>query len=210
MKLTWLQVTRVLHSISSPLWWWCAADIASKEGGREDGKRKGKGKGRRETRKERGKEERKKGKKKKGGKEEGRTKGSPPPLGFGGGGDVSRRSYPLLAFYNCNYPLLLLFCYALLLLLLLKTNYDLTYYLSLLLWPLQLKPKPGYTIGRKGIITKGSFRRASLSFILRSQGLGSKAPKIDINIHPPSLFLLKMGRGVPGSNPPPAFLESSL
>ena len=35
------------------------------------------------------------------------------------------------------------------------------------------------------LITKGSFRRATLSFILRSKGLGSKAPKIDISITPP-------------------------
>ena len=73
----------VLQSISSPLWWWCAADIASKEGEKEErkkGKREGKEKGSRERRKE------EEGKKKEGEKEEGRTKGSPLPLGLGGAG----------------------------------------------------------------------------------------------------------------------------
>ena len=50
--------------------------------GKSEG-RKEKGKGRRKEGKKR---ERKKRKKKEGGKEEGRTKGSPPPLGVGGGG----------------------------------------------------------------------------------------------------------------------------
>ena len=37
-------------------------------------------------------------------------------------------------------------------------------------------------------ITKGSFRRATLSFILRSKGVGWKAPKIDLSIiGPPPL-----------------------
>ena len=63
----------VLQSISSPLWWWCAADIASKERGKEE--------------REKGREgERKEGKKKEGGKEEGRTKGSPPWGGYHWGG----------------------------------------------------------------------------------------------------------------------------
>ena len=73
-------ITIVLQSISSPLWWWCAADIASKEGGKEERK-----KGREGERKE-GKEKGGRERRKEEGKEEGRTKGSPPPLGLGGGG----------------------------------------------------------------------------------------------------------------------------
>ena len=47
----------VLQSISSPLWWWCAADIASKEGGKEE-RKKGR-EGERKERKEKGRRERK-------------------------------------------------------------------------------------------------------------------------------------------------------
>ena len=57
-----------------PLWWWCAADIASRQ--RKEGKREGKEKRRRERRKAGGKE----------GRRDGRMKGSPPPLGLGGWG----------------------------------------------------------------------------------------------------------------------------
>ena len=32
-------IAMVLQSISSPLWWWCAADIASKDGGDEEGRK---------------------------------------------------------------------------------------------------------------------------------------------------------------------------
>ena len=70
----------MLQSISSPLWWRCAADIASKEGGKDESK-----KGREGERKE-GKEKRRRERRREGGNEKGRTKGSPPPLGWGGGG----------------------------------------------------------------------------------------------------------------------------
>ena len=76
--------------------------------------------------------------------------------------------------------------------------------------------------------TKGSFWRATLSWILRSKGLGWKAPKIDVSILPPPPLPIidisiippspppnnwyinstpQIERGVPGSIPPRSFLE---
>ena len=99
----------VLRSISSPLWWWCAADIASKEGrkeerkkGREGERKEKKEKGRRERRKEEGKEE---GRRERRRKDEGKSSSSRfvgvGGIPFGGGtfGPWSRNIYIHLCIY---------------------------------------------------------------------------------------------------------------
>ena len=50
---------------------------------------------------------------------------------------------------------------------------------------LDVEEEGGKVVRFTSLITKGSFRRATLSFILRSKCLGWKAPKIDISILPP-------------------------
>ena len=119
-------IATVLQSISSPLWWWCAADIASKEGGKEERKKGREGerkerkeKGRRERRKEKGREGERKERKEKGrrerrkeeGKEEGRKerrrkdegKSSSPRFGGWGGYHWGGPSVPGRGTHICIY-----------------------------------------------------------------------------------------------------------